>query len=68
MEGKSSKLSHPRQGIHECFWGEISKLRDVMELKIYESRRRKKKLRECRNGDPSQMQGTEAYAPLESAR
>jgi len=60
-------MGHPGQGVRKRFWGKIPDFRNFMELKIYETRGRRKKLRECGNGDPSQVESTEAWAPPKSA-
>jgi len=60
-------MGHPGQGIHERFWGKIPNIRNFMELEIYKIHGGRKKLQECGNRDPSQMQSTEAWAPTKSA-
>ena len=56
MEGKRSKMGHPRQRIRERIGGETFKIRNFMEFEIDQTRGRQKELRECGNSSSGRMQ------------
>ena len=67
MEQKSLKLGHLGQGICKCFWREPN-IKNFMELEINKTCGKKKDLWDCGNGNPTQVQIVEAWAPLKSTR
>jgi hypothetical protein len=66
MEWKWLKLGHPGQGIRKLFWGEMSRIENIMKLKVYKVPGIFKKLKECGKSDTSQVETTKGWAPLKS--
>jgi hypothetical protein len=60
-------MGHPGQGICERFWGDITNIGNFMELKINQTYRKEKELRECENVGSGQVQSAEARASPKGA-